>query len=175
MEMDWLVVIILIFFIPWLFRREIEEKKESSTDFGKVCLFSAISGVVKLDGVPVAHAKLVRKSGTKIDAIVTNEEGYFRFEAKFQRTITKFLPQEFCASQVITVYYEDKEYKMWSGVKRKKEENAESRGKPLIVECELYSEEELIIVNRSPIFSLCTWDVEPDPKPGFEKMMKLVE
>jgi len=147
----------------------------SSSDLGKVCLFSAISGVIKLDGVLVANAKLVRNSDSNIDATVTNEDGYFKFKAQYKRTILKFLPQEFCATQVITVFYQDKEYKMWSGVKRKKVENSESRGKPLVVECELNSEEELITVNRSPIFSLCEWDVEPDLKPDFEKMMKLAE
>jgi len=82
---------------------------------------------------------------------------------------------EFAVSQVILVHYKESEYKMWSGVKRTEEENAESRGKPLVVECELNSEEELITVNRSPIFSLCKWDVESDPKLDFKKMMKLVE
>ncbi|MCK5336957.1 MAG: carboxypeptidase regulatory-like domain-containing protein, partial [Gammaproteobacteria bacterium] len=58
--------------------------------------------------------------------------------------------------------YGDKDYRIWSGVKRKSEENSESRGKPLVIECELSSEEQMVIINNSPIFSLCTWDVEPD-------------
>lgn len=137
------------------------------TDAGKVCLFSGMSGVVKLDGKPVAGARLVRtvnKEKDKTDETTTDESGYFEFKPIFDRTVTKFLPMEFVVKQVIWVHYKGLEYKMWSGVKRTEEENAESRGKPLIVECELSSERNLKEVNGSPIFSLCTWDAEPDPK-----------
>ena len=82
--------------------------------------------------------------------------------AVFVRTISKYLPQKFSANQEIMVYYKDKEYRMWSAVKRKPEENIESRGKSLVVKCELNSKKTMIKVNNSPIFSLCTWDVESD-------------
>ncbi len=141
-------------------------------DVGKVCLFSAISGTITLDGKPVAHARLVRtgdRDGPSVDEAVTDENGYFEFPAMFERTITKFLPQEFVASQEIIVHYKDKKYEMWSAVKRKQEENVESRGKPLVVACELNAEQTLIMVNDSPIHSLCSWDVEPDPKTDWDK------
>ena len=136
-------------------------------DFGKVCLFSKMAGVIKFDGEPVINARLVREvdlSGTETDETTTDESGYFEFPVVYKRTISKYLPQEFSSSQEITVHYNDKEYRMWSAVKRKPEENSESRGKPLVVDCELNREETMIKVNNSPIFSLCTWDVEPDKK-----------
>lgn len=136
-------------------------------DAGKVCLFSKISGVITLDGKPAANAKVVRTvnlNKDKVDYTQTDENGYFEMPAVFQRTVTKFLPQEFVASQEISVQHLDKNYRIWSGVKRTPEENSEARGKDLIVECELSSEESLITVNNSPIFSLCKWNVEPDPK-----------
>ncbi len=142
----------------------------SLTDIGKVCLFSKISGVITLNGKPAAGAKLVRtadRDGTKTDETVTDENGFFEFPAMFERTITKHLPMEFVASQEILVHYEGKEYEMWSGVKRKREENSESRGKPLDVKCELSNEMKRIKVNGSPISSLCTWDVEPDKKVNY--------
>lgn len=138
------------------------------SDAGKVCLFSAMTGVIKLDGKPVSGARLVRtvkKEKKNADETITDNNGYFEFDAIFSRTITKYLPMEFVVNQQINVFYNDKEYEMWSGVKREPEENAESRGKPLVVECELNREVSLIEVNGSPIFSLCSWDVEPDPKP----------
>ena len=138
------------------------------SDVGKVCLFSKMEGVIKLDGKPVSNARLVRTvrlSKEEVDETVTDENGNFKFEAKFERTITKFLPMEFVAKQQIDVFYNGKEYEMWSGVKREPEENIESRGKALVVECELNSDNSLIEVNGGPIFSLCKWDVEPDPKP----------
>lgn len=141
-------------------------------DVGRVCLFSAISGNITLDGKPVANARLVRtgdRDGPKVDETVTDANGNFSFPAMHERTITKFLPQEFVAAQKIIVHYNGQEYEMWSAVKRKPEENVESRGKPLVVKCELNAEQNLIMVNDSPIHSLCTWDVEPDPKIDWKK------
>jgi len=137
------------------------------SDFGKVCLFSSISGVITLDGKPVAGAHLVRtgnRAGDKTDETLTDAKGYFTFPAMFERTITKYLPQEFVASQKIVVLYQDKQYEMWTSIKRNPKENTESKGKPLIISCELNSEEKTIIVNRVIIHSLCGWDVEPDPE-----------
>ncbi len=137
------------------------------SDIGKVCLFSEMTGVVKLDGKPVVGVRLVRTvnlSSDQVDETITDENGQFKFPASYEKTLTKYLPQEFVSNQEITAYYNDKEFRMWSAVKRSPEENSESRGKPLIVNCNLDGEETLIKVNRSPIFSLCTWDVEPDKK-----------
>lgn len=137
----------------------------SFTDAGRVCLFSNMSGMITLNGEPVAGARLVRTvdlSKPQTDETTTDDNGRFEFPAVFTRTITKFLPQEFVSKQAIVVHHEGQEYRMWSGVKRKPEENTESRGKPLVVQCELTSEEKMISVNNSLIFSLCTWDVEAD-------------
>ena len=126
-------------------------------DAGKVCLFSRISGVITLDGKPIANARLVRtvnKESDKVDEATTDEKGYFEMPAVFERTVTKFLPQEFVVSQKIVVHYQEKEYEIWSGIKRDKEENVESRGKPLVVTCELnLKEPNYIKVNDGPIFS----------------------
>ena len=140
----------------------------SITDIGKVCLFSNMAGVIKLNGRPVSNAKLVRTvdlSGPEVDETMTDDQGNFKFPAIFKRTLSKHLPQEFSSSQLIVVHYQGKEYPLWSAVKRKPEEDSESKGKPLIVACELNNEEKMIKVNNSPIFSVCTWDVEPDNRP----------
>jgi len=52
------------------------------SDVGKVCLFSEMSGVIKMDGKPAVGARLVRtvnKALTTSDETVTNEDGYFKF------------------------------------------------------------------------------------------------
>ena len=136
-------------------------------DVGKVCLFSKISGVITLDGKPVSIAKIVRTvdlSGPEVDETRADENGQFTLPAVFKQSLTKFLPQEFATKQEIIVHYNNKQYKIWSAIKRSPDENSESRGKPLLVKCELNSEEKLIKINNSPIFSLCTWDVEPDKR-----------
>ena len=135
------------------------------SDLGKVCLFSGISGVITMNGKPVANAKLVRtadRDGAMTDETITDENGQFSMPAVFERTITKYLPQEFVASQEIYIYVDGMKHKVWSGVKRKPDENSESRGKPLVVKCELSNELDLKEVNNSPIFSRCEWDAEPD-------------
>ncbi len=155
---------LLVFFLLFF---SFGEQVMSMSDLGKVCLFSNISGVILIDGKPVENARLVRTvdlSGKETDEVITNAQGEFEMPAVFVRTITKYLPQEFSSSQEIVVHYKNKEYRIWSAVKRKPEENIESRGKPLVVRCELNSEETMIKVNNSPIFSLCTWDVEADKR-----------
>ena len=137
------------------------------SDLGNVCLFSKISGIITLDGKPVANAKITRTvnlNRDKVDHAYTDDKGYFEMPAVFQRYVSKLLPQEFVANQEIFVHYLKKDYRIWSSVKRTPEENSEARGKDLLIECELNSEETLITVNNSPIFSLCKWNVEPDPK-----------
>jgi 5-hydroxyisourate hydrolase-like protein (transthyretin family) len=139
----------------------------------KQCLFSKMTGVVNLNGKPVANVRLVRTINYNkdiVDETVTDENGNFEFPAVFRNNYAgKILPMEFVVSQLIMAHHEGKEYEMWAGVKRKPEENAESRGKPLVVSCELGLEEEHYIrVNGSPVTSLCIWDVEPDPVKNYK-------
>ena len=142
-------------------------------EVGKVCLFSAMSGTITLDGNPVPNARLVRtgdRDGAIVDETHTDKNGYFEFPAMFERTITKFLPQEFVAAQKVVVIHDDKDYKIWSSIKRNSAENVEAKGKPLIVTCELNSEERSIVVDRVPIHSLCVWDVEPDAPINWDEL-----
>lgn len=137
----------------------------SILDAGKVCLFSKISGVITRDGKPAANAQVIRRvnfNRDKIDQVITDQNGYFEMPAVFQRTVTKFLPQEFVASQAIDVTYQDRTFRIWESVKRSPKENVEAKGKPLVVTCELNSEERSVVVDRVPIHGLCTWDVEVD-------------
>ncbi len=148
------------------------------SDVGKVCLFSKMEGVIKLDGVPVNNAKLVRTvnlTKDKTDEAVTDQNGYFKFDAIFARTITKLLPMEFVSNQEVWAHYRGKEYRIWMSVKREPDENSESQGKPFIVECELNSKERIFDVDGSPIFTLCTWDVKPDKKPNIMESLKRAE
>lgn len=136
-------------------------------DAGKVCTFSAISGVVLMEGKPVAGARVVRTTDyqkKKQDETVTDGEGRFELPAVYERHLVNFLPQEFVVGQLINVSFNDEEFKIWSGVKRKRQENAESRGKPLVVTCELTQEDEVINVDRQPFITKCKWDVVPDVK-----------
>ena len=135
----------------------------------KQCLFSSMTGVVNFEGKPAAGVKLVRMVNYNkdvFDETVTDEQGNFHFPAIFRNNYAGvILPMEFVVLQEITAHVNNEEVEMWSGTKRSPEENSESRGKPLIVKCDLSQPDvEGIIVNRNIIFSRCTWDVEPDPE-----------
>ncbi len=143
------------------------------TDIGKVCLFSGISGVINLNGKPVAYAKVIRtvkKGRQHQDETTTDKKGYFSFPPIYEWSITKYLPVEFVVSQKIKVEYKNKVYKLWSGVKRTEEENAESRGKPLVVQCQLNLENKHKSVNGSEFFTLCEWDIESKPTVNMDNL-----
>ena len=140
-------------------------------DFGKLCLFSGISGVITLNGEPVKHAVVKRQAtrshvqGYKKDETTTDEQGYFEMPPLYDRNIIgKFLPMEFVSSQTIVVSYQGRDYKLWGGIKRNREENSEARGERLIVECILDAESEMIEIDGGVYETKCKWDVEPDPK-----------
>lgn len=138
----------------------------SFSDTGKMCTFSEISGVITKDGKPVKNAILTRttdREKVKTDQAITDENGFFSMPALYERSIAKFLPQEFVVSQTISVKQDNgDEVEIWSGIKRHKEENSESRGKPLVVQCELNSEETTVLVGSESFITRCSWDVISD-------------
>ena len=141
----------------------------SINDIGKQCLFSSFSGAITLNGKPVNGAKIKRVAyrshtkGDKTDYATTNEQGEFAMPAVWDRNIVgKFLPMEFAAAQEVFVYFEGQEYQIWYAVKRQKEEDSEMRGKKLIVQCELLTEDKTVWVDGSPINSKCVLPVIPD-------------
>ena len=113
-------------------------------DFAKVCLFSEVSGVVTLDGKPVADVEVVRTAQMGHDNIytdktVTDGQGRYRFPARFTHSVYKIAPVEPVITQKITFYYQDKEYLGWFMTKRDYEVNTEL-GHPLNLTCALDSE-----------------------------------
>ena len=141
----------------------------SINDIGKQCLFSSFSGAITLNGKPVNGAKIKRVAyrshtkGDKTDYATTNEQGEFAMPAVWDRNIVgKFLPMEFAAAQEVFVYFEGQEYQIWNGVKRQKEENTESNGEELNIQCELTSEFIFKSVNGNKFKTRCTWAAKAD-------------
>lgn len=136
----------------------------------KLYLMSKISGTITLNGQPAAGAKLkriVRKAYSRselTDETTTDENGYFSMPAVTQRKLVqKIFPMEFVVPSEIYVTYQGNEYFIWNSIKGRPEENTENRGKPLVVKCELTHEMKDYWINRAPITTNCTWDVEVDP------------
>ena len=128
-------------------------------------LFSAMSGVVNFNGDPSPNVELFRKiDGKNVDQTVTDSKGEFSFPVVYQKkSLLNFLPTEFAVQQVITAVREGKEYSMWVGVKREPQDLAESKGKALVVNCELNLEKaNRLRVNNGVFYTFCEWDVAPD-------------
>lgn len=142
----------------------------SSGTPGKDCLFSAISGTITLNGEPAVGAQVKRAAGRAhvdgefTDETITDDKGYFSMPAIWERNLlSRVLPMEFVVPQEIVVEYQGRTYDIWTSVKRRREENAESNGKPLVVHCELNSEERSFRSNGTFFAVRCVWDVEIDP------------
>lgn len=131
----------------------------SMFNIGKSCVFSAVSGVVTLDGKPVANAQINRqakwqKSGS--DQTQTDASGNFSFPPMYQSSIMKFMPAEFVTHQTIHIVHDGKEYLAWESTKRAPEENSELGGKPIKMTCELSKEPEVVLVGRTAIDGVCS-------------------
>ena len=144
---------------------------------GKDCLFSAISGTITLNGEPAAGAHVKRIAGKAhvegefTDETFTDSNGYFSMPAIWERNLlSRVFPMEFVVPQEIVVSYEGEEYDIWTSIKRSREENSESLGKPLVVQCELASEERSFRVNGTFFSVRCIWDVEEDPKVDYSDL-----
>lgn len=142
----------------------------SSNKSGKDCLFSEISGTITFNGEPAAGAHVRRVAGKAhvegkfTDETLTDEKGYFSLPAIWERNLlSRVFPMEFAVPQKITVDYKGEEYLIWTSVKRSRQENSESQGKPLVIQCELTAEERNFDVDGAFFATLCTWDVEIDP------------
>ncbi|WP_237444745.1 DUF6795 domain-containing protein [Sinobacterium norvegicum] len=130
-------------------------------DIGKSCVFSPASGVLTLNGQPISNAKITRMvewQKTETDETTTDENGYFQMPGLYHRSATSLMPVEFVASQSLVVEYEGQEYKIWSGVKRSSEENAELGGAELRLSCELTDELKTIRHGASLLRSNCNWN-----------------
>ena len=142
----------------------------SLSDVGKMCLFSGISGVITLNGEPAVGAKVRRivdkahTHGKKNDETTTDANGYFKMSPIYDRSIIgKILPMEFAVYQEMFVTFNQVDYLIWKGVKRKRAENSESGGLPIIVTCELLDNEyNDVDAGGGFVSTMCQWDVEAD-------------
>ena len=132
----------------------------------KICLFSAISGTITLNGKPVTNARIKRVSDERIDESKTDKNGHFSMPSVFANPIfsfmSRFIPGQFVSPQTLYVYVDGMEHQILGAVKRRKQELSESLGKPWVVTCELTDEENIFKIDGSPFATKCKWDAEHD-------------
>ena len=125
---------------------------------GRMCLFSAVKGVVLDHGVPVEGATIERsydwgwKNQSGSDNTLTGENGEFALPAIWGWSILgSLLPHEPFVTQTILITHGGKSYKGWLMDKRGYEENDELDGRPISVTCRLDTEP----ARHGKVFGIC--------------------
>lgn len=131
---------------------------EKANAMGKVCVFSAVQGVVLSQNQPVAGAVINRKfiwtwgKETGVDEAVTDANGEFRLPAIFRSSLLgSFLPHQPFIEQTLLILHQGKEYKAWMFDKMNYEENGELQGKPISLVCRLENEPS----RKGEIYGIC--------------------
>lgn len=110
-------------------------------------LFSAVNGIVLLDGKPVQGVEVVQDYhwhwGDKQvkNVTTTDAQGRFSFPVVTGKSMTAgLLPHEPVIDQQILFYYQGKEHQGWFHAKHNYEDLGELHGQPLNLVCDLKDE-----------------------------------
>lgn len=133
---------------------------------GRMCMFSAVQGVVTDHGKPVAGATLERtfkwawKGETGVDRVQTDAEGRFHFASIWRSSfLGGLLPHEPSVEQEISISAGGKSYTAWQFIRTGYAENGELFGKPISLRCDLASEPRKQVLEhnfvRHGIYGIC--------------------
>ena len=106
----------------------------------KTCVFSSVKARLTVNGEPLRDATVIRRwewQEKREDRATTDADGWFSFPPVFESSLTRLLPVELVIGQSLEVLVDGKPKSIWSFAKRKPEENAELKGKPIVMRCEL--------------------------------------
>lgn len=125
---------------------------------GKMCLFSAVKGVVLDHGKPVAGARIERSynwgwNGRKGgDETATDAQGAFALAALWDSSLLgSLLPHEPVVEQTILIHHGGSTYKAWMFDKHNYSENGELHGKPISLICRLEAE----VAHHGDVYGIC--------------------
>jgi len=124
----------------------------------KTCVFSSVKARLTLNGQPLKRATVIRRwewQQAREDRTTTDDEGWFSFAPVFESSATRLLPIEFVVGQSLDVVVDGHEKSIWSFAKRKPEENAELKGKPIVMRCELTQEAKARRENGAILSTMC--------------------
>jgi len=131
---------------------------DEANAMGKMCLFSAVRGVVLDHGKPVEGARIEQswewvwngKKGQK--DVVTDHQGKFEFPAVWYRSLLgSLLPHEPYIVQTILIQHEGETYDAWMVSKRNYRENGEADGHPISIVCRLEAD----ATHHGKIYGIC--------------------
>lgn len=114
---------------------------------GKMCMFSAVQGVVTEHGKPVAGVEVERrftwawKNETGVDRARTDAEGRFSFGPVWRGSLLGgLLPHEPSVEQEIRIQHGDKSVVAWQFTRDSYKDEAELFGRPIRLRCDLANE-----------------------------------
>jgi hypothetical protein len=121
----------------------------------KVCLATEVNGVVTLNEMPVANAKVMREirfqNKARNDEVLTDANGNFLLPGVYDRTVWKYTPFEVVIAQFIHIEYENKKYLAFRTSKSNFDVDGELNSPiaiengdvitPFVLTCELTNEE----------------------------------
>jgi hypothetical protein len=131
---------------------------DEANAMGKMCLFSAVKGVVLDHGKPVEGATLERtykwmwKDETGGDNTVTDAQGAFQFPAIWGHSLFgSLLPHEPVVDETILIHHAGQTYKAWMFTRGNYDENGELKGQPISLVCRLEAE----MTHHGEVYGIC--------------------
>ena len=147
---------------------------------GKMCMFSAVQGVVTEHGKPVGGVVVERrfkwawKDETGVDRTQTDADGRFRFDPIWRSSLLGgLLPHEPSVEQELHVLQGDRSYLAWQFVRDSYKEGSELFGRPIRLHCELDSAARPHLLEhnyvRHSIYGICDLEGIDDIQGGKSK------
>jgi hypothetical protein len=131
---------------------------DEANAMGKMCLFSAVKGVVLDHGKPVEGATIERsykwawKDQTGGDNPVTYGRGEFVFTAIWGHSfLGSLLPHEPVVDETILIHHDGQTYKAWMFTRGNYTENTELDGRAIVLGCRLEAE----VTHHGQIYGMC--------------------
>ena len=131
---------------------------DEANAMGKMCLFSAVKGVVLDHGKPVEGATIERSykwmwnDRTGEDAATTDAQGAFSLPVIWGHSFFgSLMPHEPYVRQTILIRHAGKSYEAWLLNKRGYVENDELNGRPISLVCRLEAEP----ARHGEVFGIC--------------------
>jgi hypothetical protein len=125
----------------------------------KTCVFSAVKARLTRNGEPLKDVTVIRRwtwHDAREDRTRTNARGEFSFPAVFESSVSRLLPVELAVAQSLYVKGSGEEEMFWVNTKRRPEENAEYKGHPISLACELSREMKITREFGSIMSTMCT-------------------
>lgn len=131
---------------------------DEANAMGKMCLFSAVRGVVLDHGKPVVGARIERSykwawnDQTGGDETVTDGKGAFGFPAIWGHSLLgSLLPHEPVVDETILIHHAGQAYKAWMFTRGNYTENGELNGRPIVLVCRLEAE----VTHHGQVYGMC--------------------